>query len=471
MHQSKLISLLKTFTKKEIREFGSFVRSEFFNKNKQLIEFSDYVCKFYPEFAANELEKEEVFVKLFPNQKYDEPKMRYMMSDLTLLLEEYISVNYFMEDDFYKKFFLIKSFNERKLDKFFNQNLEDINVFNQKKTFRDSEFYFNQYLIEEVSYEFTSERRNRSFDISLQEVVDNLEFNYLAKSLKYYCEMVNRSNILSVKYNLNFFDELIQYLLKGDFNDKPAIKIYLSIYQTLSGSDNQDVYFELLEQLQHYSHLFKQKEQRDMFVFAQNYCIKRINGGYDGAIEQMFDLYQMMVDKKLIYEGKYVSQPDFKNIITVGLRLNKIEWVEQFIEGFKNDLNPEFAENATTYSQAWIHFSRKEYDKSRRMLLKVEFNDVYYHLDSKSLLLKVYYEMNEFDAFFSLVDAFRIYLKRNKFISETQRNNYQNFVNMANKLMKLKSRGQKFSSDLIEEINNTKPMADLVWLQLKMSEN
>jgi tetratricopeptide (TPR) repeat protein len=259
-------------------------------------------------------------------------------------------------------------------------------------------------------------------------------------------------------------------LLKGDFNDKPAIKIYLSIYQTLSGSDNQDVYFELLEQLQHYSHLFKQKEQRDMFVFAQNYCIKRINGGYEGAIEQMFDLYQMMVSKKLIYEGKFVSQPDFKNIITVGLRLNKIEWVEQFIADFKNDLNPEFAENASTYSQAWIHFSRKEYDKARRMLLKVEFNDVYYHLDSKSLLLKVYYEMSEFDAFFSLVDAFRIYLKRNKFISETQRNTYQNFVNMANKLMKMKSRGQKFTSDLIEEINNTKPMADLVWLQMKTIE-
>jgi hypothetical protein len=79
MHQSKLISLLKTFTKKEIKEFSSFVKSEFYNKNKQLIDFTDYICKYYPEFTAVELEKEEVFKKLFPSQKYDEPKMRYMM--------------------------------------------------------------------------------------------------------------------------------------------------------------------------------------------------------------------------------------------------------------------------------------------------------------------------------------------------------------------------------------------------------
>ena len=52
------------------------------------------------------------------------------------------------------------------------------------------------------------------------------------------------------------------------------------------------------------------------------------------------------------------------------------------------------------------------------MLLKVEFNDVYYHLDSKSLLMKVYFELDEYDAFSSLVDAFKIYLRRNQTISE-----------------------------------------------------
>ena len=115
-------------------------------------------------------------------------------------------------------------------------------------------------------------------------------------------------------------------------------------------------------------------------------------------------------------------------------------------------------------------FTKKEYDKALRMLLRVEFNDVYYHLDSKSLLMKVYYEMNEFDAFLSLVDAFRIYLRRNKFISEFQKETYSNFIQVINKLMKLKMRNQPITLSIHQDICETKPAADLHWLITKSEE-
>jgi hypothetical protein len=222
--------------------------------------------------------------------------------------------------------------------------------------------------------------------------------------------------------------------------------------------------------LREHSKLFSQTEQRGMYVFAQNYCIKRINQGDSNALKDIFELYQLMVDNELIFEGNYVSQPDFKNIVTTGLRLGEVEWVNGFIEEFREKLNPEFSENAYTYSMAWIHFTKKEYDKALRMLLRVEFNDVYYHLDSKSLLMKVYYEMNEFDAFLSLVDAFRIYLRRNKFISEFQKETYSNFIQVINKLMKLKMRNQPITLAIHEDICATKPAADLHWLISKSEE-
>jgi hypothetical protein len=207
-----------------------------------------------------------------------------------------------------------------------------------------------------------------------------------------------------------------------------------------------------------------------MYVFAQNFCIRRINKGEEGALREIFELYKMMVDRNLLYEGNYVSQPDFKNIVTTALRLDEVDWVNRFIEEYRSKLNPEFSENAYTYSMAWVHFSRKENDKALRMLLRVEFNDVYYHLDSKSLLMKVYYEMNEFDSFFSLVDAFKIYLRRNKFISDFQRETYHNFILIMNRLMKVKSGKNEMSLALHEEVCSTRPAADLSWLKLKSKE-
>jgi GTP-binding protein EngB required for normal cell division len=95
---------------------------------------------------------------------------------------------------------------------------------------------------------------------------------------------------------------------------------------------------------------------------------------------------------------------------------------------------------------------------------------VYYHLDSKSLLMKVYYEMDEYDPFFSLVDAFKIYLRRNKFISDFQRETYHNFILLLNKMMKVKLGKNEMTINLHNEVLSTKPAADLAWLKSKSQE-
>ncbi|HPH81941.1 MAG TPA: hypothetical protein PL185_05190 [Flavobacteriales bacterium] len=470
MQQSKLIQLLKSLSKKEFKEFQGYVSSEFFNKNQQLVRLLDHLSNYQGYFDTSKVDKEVFIPKHYPNENLEEQKFRYLQSDLTKLLEDFIAYTQYSKDSFQRRYFLLEALNQRNQDKYFLQELDAIKELNDNSPFRDSQYYFNQHKISELSYQHTSEKRNRAFDSSLQEVIDNLEITYLARGFRYYCEMINRRNILSVEYNLSFFDEMVQYLNNATFDFVPAIRIYRLIHKALTEPDNQQNYTELLRSLDEHCNLFSKPEQRGMYVFAQNYCIKRINRGEAGALKQIFDLYQAMVDKDLIYEGNYVSQPDFKNIVTTGLRLGEVEWVSGFIEEFKGKLNPEFSENAYTYSMAWVHFTRREFDKALRMLLRVEFNDVYYHLDSKSLLMKVYYEMDEYDAFFSLVDAFKIYLRRNKFISEFQRETYHNFILLINKLMKVKLRKNSMTAVLHEEVCSTKPAADLIWLKTKSEE-
>jgi hypothetical protein len=470
MQQSKLILLLKSLSKKELKEFQAFTASEFFNKNETLIVFLKNISEYQGHFDSPKLERETFFKKHYPSEVFEDQKFRYMQSDLTKLLEEFLAYNQYTKNEFGRKYFLLESLNQRNQDKYFLQELESIQAINDKSPYRDAEYYFNQHKISELSYQYTSEKRNRAFDTSLQEVIDNLEITYLAKGFRYYCEMINRRNILSVEYNLSFFDEMVKYLENASFDFVPVIRIYRLIHKALTDPENKPNYYELLSSLREHSKLFSHTEQRGMYVFAQNYCIKRINQGDSHALKDIFELYQLMVDNELIFEGNYVSQPDFKNIVTTGLRLGEVDWVNGFIEEFKEKLNPEFSENAYTYSMAWIHFTKKEYDKALRMLLRVEFNDVYYHLDSKSLLMKVYYEMNEFDAFLSLVDAFRIYLRRNKFISDFQKETYSNFIVVMNKLMKLKMRNQSITLAIHQDICATKPAADLNWLISKSEE-
>lgn len=465
MLNGKLIQLLQTLSKKELKDFRHFVASDYHNPNRHLEKFIGLLAKYEDDFSNPKLEKEAFFKKHYPGETFDEQKFRYLQSDLTKLLEEFIAYTEYRKDRFQQQLYLTQSLQRRNVTKFFLQELDELDKLNETAAFRDSDYYLKLHKISEIRYEYSSENRNRAFDNSLQELIDNLEITYLARGFRYYCEMINRRNILSVSYNLSFFDELVQYLRKGTFDDIPAIYIYRLIHCTLTEPDEIAHYENLLDALKKCEHLFSRNEARGMYVFAQNFCIRRINSGDKDALGMIFALYQEMVDKHLIFEGSFVSQPDFKNIVTTGLRLGEDAWVGNFIEEFYPKLNPQFAKNAYTYSMAWVHFARKEYDKALRMLLKVEFNDVYYHLDSKSLLMKVYFELDEYDAFASLVDAFKIYLRRNQTISEVQKKTYHNFILLINKLMKFKLNRSAPNAAFMAELEQLRPAADIPWLR------
>ena len=100
----------------------------------------------------------------------------------------------------------------------------------------------------------------------------------------------------------------------------------------------------------------------------------------------------------------------------------------------------------------------------------VEFTDVYYHLDSKSLLLKIYYEMDDVEPLLSLITTMRVYLKSSKLISEYQRTIYINLINHVKTLARIKSGGMENLDSIKQAIKNNIEIADINWLKAKVAE-
>ena len=114
-------------------------------------------------------------------------------------------------------------------------------------------------------------------------------------------------------------------------------------------------------------------------------------------------------------------------------------------------------------------FSNGDYHQALRLLQNVEFTDLYYQLDMRSVILKCYYEMQDADALNYHLSAFRLFLSRNKVVSEYQRTIYRNLIKFAGKLMNAKGNPEKTKA-LKNEIENTKQIADLNWIKKKAEE-
>ena len=102
------------------------------------------------------------------------------------------------------------------------------------------------------------------------------------------------------------------------------------------------------------------------------------------------------------------------------------------------------------------------------MLQQVEYNDVFYLLDSKLTLIKTFYELKEFESLTALLESFKMLLRRKKIISEQQRIIYSHFVQYVKRMMNCVNK--KRALELKEELQKPHQVADIGWLREKADE-
>lgn len=470
MFKSKPIIILRALSPQELKEFEKFIQSPFFNKNETLTQLFLLLKKEYPEFSGAGVERERLFFKLYQSREFDESKLRYAFSDLSKLLEKYIMLKELEKNKIQQNRLLLEFYRTHDIEKYFSQVFDETEKYLESLKVKDSEYYFNRYLIEESLYNYTSVKRDKSLDQTLQDVADNLDYYYISKKLKYLCEMFTRQNFLNSTYRTPLLEDLLKFIKSQNLERFPAIGVYYTVLLTLIEEEKEENYFTLLQMLEKHGESFGKDELRDLYFLAQNYCTKRINKGDTHYLREYFKLSEKLLEKELIYENGYIIPSTFKNIVTVGLRLEEYEWVENFLYSYKEKLAPKYRENAFIYNLAWLHFFKGEYKKTLRLLNNVEYMDVYYILDSKILLLKTYYELEEVDAFYSLIDSFYVYLRRNELISDYQKTICLNFVKFVKKLMRIKLGDKAAAEKLLQELNENQQVASISWLIKKTQE-
>ncbi|MCB0401065.1 MAG: hypothetical protein KDD41_03215 [Flavobacteriales bacterium] len=465
MYSSKLIHILRTFSSKELKDFELYIRSPLFNRNKSVLNLLSILKKHHPELTDNSLSYENTAHKLFGSA--DIRKLRYVMTDLTKLAEQFMALLIHLKAPEKNR---LQAYQERSLDKFFQQELKKQEELLTVSPIRDDSHYQFMQELNELSFKFTLEHDNRNIDTTLQSLVDHLDLYYLTRKLKYSAEIINRMNILNVQYDIKLLENLLEFLHEHPFDDAPQILVYQQILKTLQQPEKRSNYEHLKVLITTHLTAFNRDDQYDLFGYLQNYCIKQINSGNIDYLNELFDNYNTMIEREVVIKNGTIAQFDFKNMVTVALRVEQYEWTAKFIDNYQHHLPEEQRINAVTYNKARLYFYRQQYRNCLKELLTVEFTDIFYSLDSRALLLKSYYELEDFESALSLINAFKIYLKRDKKVSGYQKDTYLNFLKIVNQLTRYKLGYLKSGLPVEKMIKNTKQVADLTWINQKFRE-
>ena len=462
MEGSKLIILLKTFKKSEWKQFKAFLASPYFNKRADLLDFFNYLEKVNPDFSEKKLKKEYVFQQLFPEKTYDDKHMRYLMN-YTLKLAEHFLGQQKLEQSAILESAILEELVDRKLEKHSKNYFEKIAAQQESVQEKSDAYYYIQYRLAHIANKHFNNQNLRKDDGNLELASNNLDLFYFYHKLKYSCEMLNRQKVFSASYDLSFTNLLYDYLEKRGGSNEALVAIYFQIYTTLTKTDASKN-FELLKQLiNDYSDEISPIEKRHIYLYAINYCLSQMkyNVQKEYYAGQCLDLYLEGIEQEFLFINGYLSPWTFKNVVKIGFNLKKYDWTEQFIQDYYKKLSSEFQDDALHYNLADLYYRKKNYKQAQYHLVLVEYSDLFYSIDAKAMLLKIYFETNEEEALFSLLASFSIYLKRNKKISNNWREIYLNFTSFLYQISKAK---KKNIADIKAKINQTGLLTNRSWL-------
>ncbi len=457
MLETKLIKTLRTLQRRELAELNVFAQSGMVPLSEKAIALLQLILSFPPSFTSPELKKEIVFQKLFRKEPYNDSRIRLLQSDVLKAVQFYIAIKVVasipLELDMLQLEHFVKAENNELTLKRITETekkVEAIEIHNEH-------YFYLRFRLEQLKSNFNAKR---SKDYTLKHLFKNLEAFYFLNKLKMNCVRLSNNFIYRHEENDFFIAEIIESLDKKTFPDNPVILGY-SYSVLLLSNETPDLQFSKLhELLQKHKKQLSPHEQTTFSKILENHCIRQINTGLDDYYEILFKL----LERRLL-DATEVTSGEVKTFMTLCLRMNKAAFAQQFIKGKKECITPpEIRDDAFNYSMALLHFYKKEYDRVLLLLQQVEYHNVFYKIDSRKLLIQVFYEMKEWDSLDSAMNAFRVFIHRNSEISVVHKKNNQNFINFLYKMMNSGSHEQKRLLKLKQELNKSMHLAERKWL-------
>ena len=475
MIKNSIIEGLKKLSRKEMTRFRDFSSSPYHNKNEEVMAFVEYLSGIYPDFTEKRCNKHKIWSKITKRKTFNQAHLNLLISYTLRLFERFLAVEKLVIKTEEEQFLSMENLREKQLFKHYEKLFRNTSKSLKKAVYRDADYYLTQYRFANESDQKYLKVTQKRADDGLQQKQDALDLWFMAMKLRDACEMYMRHRLYGEEYEAGLLTEVLNKITEQTthFKDIPAVHIYYLAYEMLRSNESKD-YFLLKDKIEQQSKLFPKSELQNIYNYLQNFCIRQINQGVTEFHNELFEIYRSQLEKALIFdkEGNLLEW-HYKNIVTVGLRSKNYEWVRAFIENYKKYLLPEVVENAYSFNLANYFFAVQNYQEVLPLLIQVEYSDMRYKLDVRSLLLRTYYHLKETEPFYALCDSFNQLLIRTKTLTDFQRKGYHNMIRMSRRIFAWRS-SQRFvtKSDwererekLQRELEDVKPVFNESWLK------
>ena len=431
MHNTKLINLISTFSIDERRSLRKWVKTDFVNKNDDIVKFFEFIDG-KKTLTSKTMLKEKAYEYIYPNEHYNDLRMRHLIWMTTEIIDEFIVFISIQKNKGLKDQLLAQYYSNHELYKFANQTIEESIIELEKEKIRNADFHLYQFRMNALYFQINS-KNDRSKDFKFQGIVDHTTMFLLIESLKYACITQSLLKIAEIKVDNHLLPATLQLIENPKFLEDTVVRIYYNIYLVIT-EENEVAFFQFIKDLQHNNHLFAPLDLKDLYLLAINFCVKKSNENKINFTKQAFELYIYAIENAYLLERNEISRFSFTNVVTLGIKLKEYSKTEKFILQFSKLIAKEYQKNTVEFNSAKLFYAKGQNQKALKLLITLELKDILWDLNAKYLFLKILFENKEMKRFSVYLKAFIAFVQRKKNIGY----HFTYFTNVGKSLLILK---------------------------------
>jgi hypothetical protein len=466
MFSDKLHGVLGTISKNQRNRWRLFLQSAYFTEDIALLALFKAI---EPELdGAEERTKEAVWKLVYPNKPFNDGIMRQLASQLNSLAYRFIALEHWKAQPTQPLMNVLEALRKTGLKKHTDGLEKLLETELDKLPEADSERLWTFFRFDTYRLRLTETYERQPNFEHLRTAALHLDQGYYIARLQQFCELPVYAYFRPVNDIPVPTEAWISAMFDSAAFETPGVLAWWLTYNLVTKHRDED-YFKLLEHLDKNEKAFDTDNLYQLYLHLQNYCIHlKINAGQSDWYDHLLDLYKKLLDKKLLLSNDRIDTQHYKNIVSLGIQTKNTAWTLGFIKNYTSLLPESDQEWARSYNEAKVHFSSGNFGQVMEILRDIEFKDQNTQLGARVILVKTYVELDEYRLLDSLLESFRIYLRRHKNLSADTKQQYLNFVRFAKKLSILPLDRSTERDKLVQEIAQCKSLVAREWFAEKL---
>ena len=485
MENTTLLQLWKNLQKRERLQLRKWLLSPYHNVRTDILELFD-LLNAAPEAELGLLTKHTIFEKLFPGAPYDNDVLNHLFSFLTKQIESFLTYEEITKNEpDWHQLFLARALRRRQIPGAFERKIAVLEQTHAEKPQRNADWHLIRYQIQrEKLAQQSLQSHTKSPDLGT--VTEALTHFFLLENIHLNATGLSFKSLYGSESKVPLSEEVLAMAAgfaerdfqnlknSGNQNAVPspatlALEIVRLSFQAQNDPADEGSFQKLKTLLPENEHLFNAAEWHDLYRSAINFALRRHNRGErPGYTQEALDLYRTSLEKGFLFESGKLPKAAYNNINRLACLLGERDFAAVFLEKYRDALPVADRENVYRFNRAIFHYlSGEDFQQVPKLLQSFDFTDVYMNLHAREMLLRSYFELEEWQSLASLCDSFSTYLRRKKDLGY-HRKTFLNLIKFIRQAMKPGAMQGKKAKKLAAKIRSAEYVAGREWLLGKL---